>query len=129
MIRHTLHPALAADTPALAATAHHGAVADAQVTNPTDRAINTASVGLEPVGDASLRAAASPAAVAATSAAGSSNRLSRPGALRQGPVVLPRPIGERRYPPPERRWFRPLWVPEAGTVDGTNGWFTRRRGR
>ena len=67
-IDHTIDPAIATDTPAIAVTAHHGAVADAHVTSPTDRMISTASGTVEPVGDASLSAAASPATAAVTSA-------------------------------------------------------------
>ena len=36
---HTIEPAIATDTPASAVTAHHGAVADAHVTSPTERMI------------------------------------------------------------------------------------------
>ena len=60
-IDHTIEPAIATDTPASAVTAHHGAVADAHVTSPTERMISTASGTVEPVGDASLSVAARPA--------------------------------------------------------------------
>ena len=98
-IDHTIDPAIATDTPAIAVTAHHGAVADAHVTSPTDRMISTASGTVEPVGDASLSAAASPATAAVTSAPACRPDAGSPTCHAWRPVASPSPIGERRYRP------------------------------
>ena len=127
-IDHTIDPAIATDTPAIAVTAHHGAVADAHVTSPTDRMISTASGTVEPVGDASLSAAASPATAAVTSAPALSTGCWLTNLSRLATRRAAQPHRRATLPPRRRRYF-PSWVPQIGTEDGKNDRVTRRQGR